>query len=122
MASATSYNNFLNFSKEALVEFLSIRGISSSGKAKVELVALAYSAVQLNLPVKKSTEEVAKQLKNDYQSLLKRLDIEDPKNVPLEHRKDDCLQWPRLSLDDIVSYITAKRDHIGRHKREKAYS
>ena len=52
-----SHQDFLETGVNQLKEYLSMRGISVSGYSKVELVARAFSAAEMNLPVLLSNEE-----------------------------------------------------------------
>ena len=71
MSNTRSYDDFLSLSVVALRSFLSVRGIPSSGYSKVELVARAFSASEMNLPIIMSNEEQTSTLKKDYESKLK---------------------------------------------------
>ena len=55
--SPESYQDFLEMGVNQLKEYLSMRGISVSGYSKVELVARAFSAVEMDIPVLLSNEE-----------------------------------------------------------------
>ena len=57
MSNTRTYSDFMSLGTVALRNFLSIRGIPSSGYGKVELVARAFSASEMNLPIVMSSEE-----------------------------------------------------------------
>ena len=95
MATLT-YDDFLQWSVDSLVQFLCQRDISTTGKNKVQLVALAYSSVELNLPIKVSNEEQERQLKFDYDSQLSELKLKDPKLASSENKNFDVKTWPRI--------------------------
>ena len=46
-----SYDDFLSLGVGALKDYLSVRGIAPSSYNKTELVAIAYSAKEMNLPI-----------------------------------------------------------------------
>ena len=56
---------FKRWSIPVLQNFLRVRNLSSTGKKKSELVALAYSASIMNIPPVKTTEEEQKELVPD---------------------------------------------------------
>ena len=61
MASCSnSYERFFNMNVQALQEYLTVRGISVSGYKKAELIARAFSAAEMNLPIIMSSEEQTK--------------------------------------------------------------
>ena len=64
-----SIEDFGRWRVDLLKEFLRKRGLKCKGK-KAELVALAFSAEFLGLPVKLSKEEVSVKNAIDYQKLL----------------------------------------------------
>ena len=82
-----NYEDFLNLSVKQLVSFLTVRGLSTTGR-KVELVARAFTATELNIEVIKTTEEQEKNLKQSYKDKLKALDLIDSNSAPIENRKD----------------------------------
>ena len=119
MATLT-YDDFLQWSVDSLVQFLRQRDISTTGKNKVQLVALAYSSVELNLPIKVSNEEQERKLKFDYDSQLSELKLKDPKLASSENKNFDVKAWPRTNLDHIIRYIVSKKERVGKYKRVKA--
>ena len=50
--------------------YLTNRGISTSGKKKAELVALAYSCSILSIEIIAKQDDVLKNLKSEYDTLL----------------------------------------------------
>ena len=50
------YDNFLSMNVNNLKDYLTVRSISVSGYNKVELVALAYSVTDIDLPIILSSE------------------------------------------------------------------
>ena len=89
-----SIEDFYNMSVEKLKDFLSVRGLSTSGKKKVELVALAYSCVILKIEIQATHVDLARQLRSDYDaSLLKYGLLLDPNTVPATDKIDDVMWW-----------------------------
>ena len=65
-----SMEEFDNMRVEELKDFLSVRGLSTSGKKKVELVALAYSCVVLGIEIQATHVDLARELRSDYDASL----------------------------------------------------
>ena len=65
------------------------RGISVSGYNKIKLVAWAYSAAEMDLPIILSSADLTKNLKEEYSKRLREFDILDTKNIEKELRVDD---------------------------------
>ena len=79
----------------------------------------------MKLPIVTSSAEQKAKLKIEYENRLKRFDIRDPESVDAAERSDDILQWPKIDVGAIFSYILKIRDfdydYIGWYKDEKAY-
>ena len=118
-----SYEDFLDLTVKQLTDYLSVRGLNSSGR-KVELVARAFAAMEMKIEIVQSTQEQQKQLVHSYQKKLEELGIPDPKEIPVELREDDIRKWPAVTLGHVFSYISKKRDfdsdYIGKYKDKKA--
>ena len=56
-----SYEDFLDLTVKQLTDYLSVRGLNSSGR-KVELVARAFAAMEMKIEIVQSTQEQQKQL------------------------------------------------------------
>ena len=56
MASKT-YEDFLSLGINFLENYLNVRGVATSGYSKVELIARAFSPLQMNLPIVISSAE-----------------------------------------------------------------
>ena len=97
---ACSYDDFLGMGRSQLVDFLHVRGLVTSGR-KVELVARAFTAVEMQLPIKLSTEEHQKLLTTEYQKRLVENNISDPKDHNI--RQDDITKWPPSIWDTYSS-------------------
>ncbi|XP_065662689.1 uncharacterized protein LOC136085322 [Hydra vulgaris] len=119
------YEDFLNLTVKQLVSFLTVPGLSTTGR-KVELVARAFSAMELDIDVIETAEEQEKKLKQSYTDKLKALDLIDPNSVPMENRKDLVSEWPSITMGNIFSYILNKKyfdsEYIGKYKDQKAFS
>ena len=70
----SKYKDFLELGINRLVDFLAVGGLKISGK-KIELVARAFAAVDMKLPILASSEEQQAKLKMDYENSLKRVNI-----------------------------------------------
>eukprot|EP00795_Rhopilema_esculentum_P015949 gene15949-7279_t len=121
----SKYKDFLELGRNSLVDILAVHGLNKSGK-KVELVARAFAAVDMNLPILASSVEQQAKLKIDYENRLKKFNICDPESVSVTERSNDILKWPKIDVGAIFSYILKVRDfdydYIGRYKDQKAYS
>ena len=106
---ASSWEDFLAMGKSNLEDFLAVRGISKSGR-KIELVAKAFSAVQMNLPIVFSSEEMQKRLNSEYLARLQRYGIVDPREIPTGQRNDDITKWPPITLGRVFEYILKCKD------------
>ena len=76
------FEDFLHLTVTSLQDFLSLRGLSKSGK-KGELVARAFSAYKLNVPVKVPQEVISTELKKEYQERLSHNNAPDPNEFVL---------------------------------------
>ena len=120
------YDNFLSMNENNLKDYLTVRGISVSGYNKIGLVALAYSAVEMDLPIILSSADLTKNLKEEYSKRLREFDILDPKNIEKELQVDDLTAQPKVNLGNIFEYILRMKEfdkeYIGKYKDQKAYS
>ena len=126
MSNTRTYSDFLSLGAVALRNFLSVRGIPSPGYGKVELVARAFSASEMNLPIVMSSKEQALVLKKVYDKKLKEFGLPDPLSIGKEERIDNIMLWPKVNLGNIFQYILSTRDfdsdYIGKYKDQKAYA
>ena len=53
----SKYSDFLNASKDTLINYCSVRGMNTSGNTKIELVAKAFTAMDLKFDIIESSEE-----------------------------------------------------------------
>ena len=118
------YEDFLDLSMGNLKDYLSLRGLSTTGR-KVELVARAFSAFEMKLPVQVSQEQHLASLQREFQDRLRKYDLSDPKSSDTTW-VDDMTKWPPVDLGKIFAYILSNKefdsDYIGKYKNEKAYS
>ena len=91
MSNTRTYSDFLSLGTAALRNFLTVRGIPSSGYGKVELVARAFSASEVNLSMVMSSEEQASILKKDYDNKLKEFGLPDPLIIGEAERIDNIM-------------------------------
>ena len=68
------YEDFLNLIVKQLSDFLSVRGLSTSG-VKVEFVARAFTAIEPKLNIIESAQVQKEKLEKKYRELLKHLMI-----------------------------------------------
>ena len=119
------YEDFLEMTRSELEDFLAPRNLSCNG-SKRELVARAFTAWELKLPVKISYEELQTKLRVEYERRLTVHGIQDPKTYPENAWKKDVSQWPLLDLGKLFEYILENRefgnDYIGKYKTQKAFS
>ena len=84
-----------------LNDYLTVRGISVSRYNKIELVAWAYSAAEIDPPIILSSVDLIKNLKEEYSKRLREFNILDIKNIEKESRVDDLTAWPKVNLGNI---------------------
>ena len=120
------YDDFLSMNVNNLKDYLTVRGISVSGYKKIELVARAYSAAEMDLPIILSSADVTKNLEEEYSKRLREFNIFDPKNIEkrITSRRLDCLAKSRSR--SIFEYILRMKEfdkeYIGKCKDQKSYS
>ena len=98
------YEDFLHLGMNNLVDFLAVRGLNTSGR-KIELIARAFSAFELHLPILESSEQQQTKLKLEYNKRLDHFKICDPLLIQQSERSDDISKWPKLDVGCIFSYI-----------------
>ena len=94
------YDDFLLMNVNNVKDYLTVRGISVSGYNKIELVAKAYSATEMDLPIILSSADLTKKLE-EYRKRLREFNILDPKNIEKELRVDNLTVWPKVNLGSI---------------------
>ena len=110
-----SLGDFSRMKVDILKEFLRKRGLKATGR-KDELVALAYSAEQLGLPLLKTDKDVTFTKAVEYQLLLSPMDgihLPDPLNDLCEGwkaEKEGITSWPPIFQVDITQYLLALGD------------
>ena len=119
------YDDLLLMNVNNVKDYLTVRGISVSGYNKIELVARAYSATEMDLPIILSSADLTKKLE-EYRKRLREFNILDPKNIEKELQVDDLTVWPKVNLGNIFEYILRMKEfdkeYIGKYKDQKAYS
>ena len=120
------YDAFLSMNVNNLNNYLTVRVISVSGYNKIELVAWAYSAAEMDLPIILSFADLNKNLEEECSKCLIRFNILDPKNIEKELRVDNLTAWPKINLGNIFEYILRMKEfdkeYIGKYNKQKAYS
>jgi hypothetical protein len=131
---ASTLDEFRLWRVDQLRTFLLKRGLKVSGRRKDELVALAFGAVEMGVPIKSSAEEEERARAAQYHSLLNTRDGQLPD--PFVDLTDGWLnesvgmtQWPPIMQFDIGDYLldhTKDRDiakrMISDYKEGKAFS
>lgn len=112
------YEDFLDLSMGNLKDYLSLRGLSTTGR-KVELVARAFSAFEMKLPVQVSQEQHLASWQREFQDRLRKYDPSNPKSSDTTW-VDDITKWPPVDLGKIFAYILSNKefdsDNIGMKK------
>ena len=103
METSYTYEDFLALPTVSLKDYLSLRGLSITGK-KPELVAKAYGAQELKIPIKLSAELQVNIIKTEYQNRLSNHSLKDPNSSDIEWL-DDTTKWPSVDLGKIFSFI-----------------
>ena len=125
-AEVLEYDDFLGWTVSSLKDFLSLRGLKQTGR-KSELIARAFGAYELDVPVKFSQEQIYQQIKEEYSRRLTKNEIKSDPNMLLSDAWiDDVKKWPEVDDGKLFSYILRAKavdvDYIGKYKDEKAYS
>lgn len=119
------FEDFLTMTSHSLQEYLGLPGLSKSGR-KAELIAWAFGAYELNVPIKFTQEKISEDLKKEYQRRLLKFDAQDPNTISADKWEENVQTWPNLDEAKVFSFIlknkTVETEYIGRYKDEKAYS
>ena len=75
----------------------------------MELVARAFSASEMNLPVVLSSAQEKQSLIKDYNKQLQEYGLTDPLKIPVSERTNNSYNWPWINLDQIFDYILKTR-------------
>ena len=124
---ASSLEDFAAMTVPVLTDYLTVRGLSVSGKKKAELVALAYASVILKMEKKACQEDLTKALNNSYHSRMLSADLMiDPRHIEDSKKVDNVLMWPKINLGNLFEYILSIREYtkeyVGKYKDQKAYT
>ena len=108
-----------------LRNYLTVRGISTSSYTKIELVARAFSASEMDIPIIRSTEKQGQMLNEEYRKKLKDYNLPDPCKIS-NSEKIDVKLWPPVNFGNVFEYILSMKEfnneYIGKYKHQKAYS
>ena len=77
---------------------------------KIKLVALAFAAFEMELPIIVSLEEQQKKLKLDDENRLQKFKICDPPSIEPSKIIDDILEWPHIDTGVVFAYILKLKD------------
>lgn len=103
--------DFSSWKTENLRQYLTMRGLSKSGR-RDEMIALCFSAAQLDLPIIQSKSEILEGNKTCYDALLKKAGIPDPL-LQYDGWLDEKValpRWPPIFLSDITSFLLLHGD------------
>ena len=125
-SSTNDLEDFLEFSNSELQFYLQQRGLSTTG-THGSLAARALIAHENSVEIKSTALDIAKKLKSDYDTLLKKHDlITDPFAMAQNMFTDDITKFPKVNIGQIFSYILRMKafeaEYIGQYKVRKAYS
>ena len=95
------YEDFLDLSIKDLTNYLSVRGLNTSGR-KVELVARAFAAFELKMKIIASSEEQKLKLESDYLEMLSKHGLVNPVSIGKNKKIDDMTGWPAISVGNIL--------------------
>ena len=84
-----TYKDFFCIDINHLKDYLTVRGISTSCYTKIELVARAFSASEMDIPIIQSTEVQAQMLNEEYRKKLKEYNLLDPCKISNREKIDD---------------------------------
>ena len=115
---------FLQWTAGELKVYLQQCGVSTSG-SKLDLAARALVAYEQKTQITVSQEAMAKQLKIDYNQLLRTYELKVDPNK-LTSWEDDMSKWPSVHTGNIFQFILENKafdtKYIGQYKAQKAYS
>lgn len=121
------YDTISKMKVPELKTFLKLRGLKVSGR-KCELIARVFSAVENNVQVVKTAEEVEHELSKEYISKLTIDDIQIPDPFKLETgweiEEDGIKSWPHVSTFYIIKFLMMDNniEDLNDYKKSKAYS
>ena len=105
---------------------MALRGLKQNGR-KAELIARAFGAYKLNVPIKFTQEQIYKKIGEEYAKRLKTNYLKtNPNELPEQAWLDDLQKWPGIDNGKLFSYILRVKavavKYIGKYKDQKAYS
>ena len=103
------HEDFLFLGVNFLKSYLKVCGVTTSGYSEVELVARAFSASEMNLPLVLSSAQEKQSLIKDYNKQLREYGLTDPLKIPVSERTNNSYNWPWINLDQIFDYILKTR-------------
>ena len=94
---------------------------------KAKLIARAFGAYKLNVPIKFTQEQIYKKIGEEYAKRLKTNCLKtNPNKLPEQAWLHDLQKWPDIDDGKLFSYILQVKavavDYIGKYKDQKAYS
>ena len=116
------HEHFFQLGMNCLLDYVSV---NKTGR-KVELVAKAFAAFEIKLPIITLSEEQHKKLKLVYEYHFQKFKICDPLSIATSKRIDDILQGRHIDTRVVFAYTLKVNDyyleHVGRCNDQKAYS
>ena len=92
-----TYEDFFYMDINHLKDYLTVRGIPTSSYTKIELVARALSATEIDIAIIQSTEEQAQILNEEYRKKLKDYNLADPCKISNSEKIDNVKLWPPVN-------------------------
>ena len=115
---------------DELKSFLRLRGLKTTGK-KEELVARVFVAIENDVPLIKTAEEVEFEIVTDYKAKLEvgRKTLPDPFGITngWMNEEDGTVFWPVTLYPDIYNFLAfhpneLSSDDLSDYKQSKGYS
>ena len=110
-----------------LKNFLRLRGLKITG-IKPELISRVLYAVENNIPILKTAEEIESQIKMEYEQKLhvENITIPDPFGISNGWKNEDegICHWPLISSFNIITFLMIDKqvEDLNDYKSSKAYS
>ena len=120
-----TYEEFASSTIGHLKDFLSARGLSCTG-SKQQLVSRCFVAWESKTPLKFTEQQQLSRLQTEYDTGLKKANINDHISFKDEVWSSDVKNWPKVDLSQIFSFVLSRKEHeidfAGHYKTQKAYS
>lgn len=119
-----TYENVQFMTVDNLKNFLRARCLPVSGSRDV-LVSRVFSAIEMNIPVEVVGVDYVRVRKAQYESILDRLDIQDPFGENLSKKQwknehDSMLRWPDFTFIQLTKWL-ADNEQFNKNHLDKGY-